>query len=260
MHTESIKIPIKHGLYLAAVLHYPPNHSDLTDNGHSKLAVLTPGYLDSKDYDHLIMLADQLTKLGYVVVRFDPFGTWESSGTLSDYTVVQQLEDTRTVIDYMLSKQNYSGILLGGHSRGGFVSIIYAVNDPRITKVLAIMPPYQLMSTVDKNKLQQWEKDGYRISTRDVPGQPFKKEFKMPYANLLADKKFNVLEIVNKLTVPLILVAGGKDTVVDPLDVKKIFDKANEPKQMILLDVEHGYRREKGIVNKVNEEIIKALI
>lgn len=40
-----------------------------------KLAVLCPGYLDSKDLPHLLVLADAFMDRGYTAVRFDPTGT-----------------------------------------------------------------------------------------------------------------------------------------------------------------------------------------
>ncbi len=52
-----------------------------------KLAILCPGFLDSKDYAGLTELANRLTEHGYTSVRFDPTGVWESGGNITDYTI-----------------------------------------------------------------------------------------------------------------------------------------------------------------------------
>src|SRR3989344_8435825 len=116
---EKLKIPNPKGQNIAAVIHQP-------ETAMGKLAILCPGFLDTKDYAHLVELAKSLANEGYTVVRFDPIGTWESGGDISDYTTSEYLEDIKTVIEYMLHEGNYKHILLGGHSRGAMVSIIYA--------------------------------------------------------------------------------------------------------------------------------------
>src|SRR5882762_8268011 len=129
---QDIKIPNQNGQKIAAVVHSPEKQSD-------KLAILCPGFLDSKDYWGLVELAKRLAERGYTVVRFDPAGTWDSEGDISEYTNTQYLEDVRCVLEYMLKTTDFKHILLGGHSRGGQISVLYAARDPRISSVLCIM-------------------------------------------------------------------------------------------------------------------------
>lgn len=75
-------------------------------SGSKKLAVLLPGFLDSKDYAHMVGLEQDLSKIGFTTVRFDPTGTWESSGTINDYSFTQYLSDVTSVINFM---DNVSG-------------------------------------------------------------------------------------------------------------------------------------------------------
>ena len=70
MEIVQTKIPSSKG-NLAAAVHYPETKTE-------RLAILCPGYVDSKDYKHLVGLAEALSKQGYTVVRFEPTGTWES--------------------------------------------------------------------------------------------------------------------------------------------------------------------------------------
>jgi alpha-beta hydrolase superfamily lysophospholipase len=108
MKETSQQIPSPKG-NIASAIHYPETETD-------KLAILCPGYLDTKDYAHLIGLANELCAKEFVVVRFDPIGTWESEGDISDYTITQYLEDIKHVLEYMLAQSSYKTVLLGGHS------------------------------------------------------------------------------------------------------------------------------------------------
>jgi len=98
MQAESrIKIPNGKGQMLSLAVNYPAKINDL-------LAILCPGFLDSKDYAHLKNLAEDLSAMGYTVVRLDPTGTWESEGDISEYTVTQYLADINSVWQYMSNK------------------------------------------------------------------------------------------------------------------------------------------------------------
>lgn len=248
---ERITILNSNGLHLAAVIHRPITKT-------KKLAILCPGYLDTKDYQHLVMLADALAERGYTAVRFDPTGTWESEGDISEYSVTQYLKDIESVLTHMLREGHYEHVLLGGHSRGGQVSVLYAARDPRISVVLGIMASAGPMKQGPLRN--EWEETGISISKRDIPGSEEKKEFRVPYSHVLDRDLYDAVEDIKKITVPVILVAGEKDILIPPADLQVMFDAANEPKTFILMkDIGHEYRHYPLEIALVNREILKVL-
>ena len=249
---EKVKIPNSKGQNVAAVIERPKAKTE-------KLAILCPGFLDTKDYDHLVELAKVLADRGYTVVRFDPTGTWESEGEITDYTTSQYLSDVKSVLEYMLRESGYKNILLGGHSRGGMVSILYAARDPRISAVVGIMPSSPHSAFI-KHRREQWKRGGFRISKRDAPGTSEKREFRVPYAHAGDRDKFNVLKDVKRVHVPVVLLTGSLDVTVLPENVREIFDKANEPKQFIAIPkIGHDYRHNLSEIKIVNDKILEAL-
>jgi alpha-beta hydrolase superfamily lysophospholipase len=248
---EKIKIKNSKGENIAAVVHYPKQKTH-------KLAILCPGNLDSKDYTHLVKLAEALTEQGYTVVRFDPIGTWESEGDTSEYTVTQYLNDIKNVLEYMLGKANYTHVLLGGHSRGGQLSILYAARDPRISIVVGIMAS---SGPVIGTQRKEWEKSGVRISLRDLPNNKTGvREFRLPFSHVLDRDQYDAVGDAAKIKAPVILLAGELDTSVLPENVKEIYDNANEPKKFILLKgIDHEYRHDLSEIEVVNKEILDAL-
>lgn len=224
-----------------------------------KLAILCPGFLDSKDYAGLVALANELAEYGYTVVRFDPTGVWESEGDIADYTTTQYLANIKSVLEYMLTQNEYTDILLGGHSRGGMVSLLYTARDKRISKVLGIMPSSDKSMTPEREK--EWRENKVSVSTRDLPDEREKRrEFRVPFSHVEDRAKYYVVDDVAKITVPIILLAGEQDTLITPNDVKRIFGNANEPKTFTIIPkVGHDYRLNDDEVKIVNEHILKAL-
>lgn len=236
---------------LAAVIHYSKTQT-------GRLAILCAGYLDSKDYNHLVKLADALCERGYTVVRFDATGIWESEGGIYEYTTTQYLVDIKSVLEYMLDQGDYQKILLGGHSRGATAALLYAARDSRISEVLAIMPSAPgLMAEQRRN---EWEKTGCQISWRDVPGSTEKREFCVPFSFVNDRDHYDVLKEVKKISAPIFLLAGELDTVVLADDVRRIFEEANEPKKFVVLSgIGHDYRHSTEQIKIVNNFILEQL-
>ncbi len=251
MEIVKTKIPSSKG-NLAATIHYSKEKTE-------QLAILCPGYLDSKDYKHLVRLAEALSEQGYAVVRFDPTGTWESEGNIFDYTTTQYLEDIKNILGYMFQQAEYKQILIGGHSRGGQLSILYAARDPRISLVLGIMPSSD--RTMAGQRYEEWKENGVSISYRELPDNvEQKKEFRVPFSHAKDRDQYNVVEDVKRIKVPIILIAGELDDTVLPEYVKEIFDSANEPKKFLVIPgIGHDYRHNDDEITTVNGEVVKQL-
>ncbi len=244
---KDIKIPSTKG-NLDATIHEAETN---------KLAIICPGFLDSKDYTGLLELAKRLNERGYLVVRFDPTGVWESDGDISDYTITQYLKDIENVLKYMLQQKDYKHILLGGHSRGGQMSILYAARDPRISSVIGIMPS---AGPIKGKKREDWKKTGY-FGKRDLPFDREKIiEFNVPFNHVLDRDQYDAFGDIKKIKVPIILVAGELDELVPPEEVKKLYANANQPKKFIPIPkIGHDYRFNDDEVELVNKKILEKL-
>lgn len=250
MNIENIRIVSTKGA-ISASIHHPERETD-------RLAVLCPGFLDSKDYRHLVMLADRLCEEGFTVVRFDPIGVWESSEDISEYTMTQYLKDIRSVLEYMLERGTYRQVLLGGHSRGGQMSILYAARDARITHVLGIMPSYGPIEGVWR---EEWEHTGMCIESREVPGDENRKaEYHVPFSHVLDRDRYDLIEDLKNVHVPVLLFSGGQDDIVPSRIVNDIYDAANEPKCYVEIpEARHDYRFDTSVVTAVNDVILEQL-
>ena len=242
---EKVKIKNSKGQKIATVINWPVQKTD-------KLAILCPGFLDSKDYSGLKGLAESLTKKGFTVVRFEPTGTWESEGNISEFSMTQYLRDIKSVKDFMLKDREYKYVLLGGHSMGGRMAMLFAEDDPKISILVVIMSGNKFSGD------HRWGPDGIRIDFRDLPDNPSKKiQYSVPITFLKDAKKYDALEKIKNLRIPILLIAGEDDKLCPPSKMQHIFDEANEPKKfMIIPGIGHDYRLNSEKVMKVNKVII----
>lgn len=223
------------------------------------LAVLLPGFLDSKDYLDLATLARVLETKGYFVVRFDPAGTWESGGDIKNYTMTQYLKDIKRVIDRVKS---WSGMAFDkttviGHSFGAQVSISYGCRND-VSGVVAIMAPYSPWRNMSR---EEWEKTGFRTSERkNPPPDNGYRTYKVPLSFAVDRSRYDTLNEVKSLNVPLILIVGSEDNTVPPEDVMKIYKAANQPKEIVILDgVGHDYKADPAQTGVVNRTVVSLM-
>ncbi len=255
---------MRHMPYFHALIH--PEESALAAAIHTpitptnKLAILCPGTTDSKDYAHLVALAEALAQRGYTAVRFDPTGTWSSAGDIAQYSVTQYLSDVRSVIDHMLATGTYEQILVGGHSLGGVISMLYAARDPRVTAVVNIMGSATFPRKYNAAIIDAWKTSGVRITTRDIPDSTERRTYIIPYTFVTDRLQYHVLEDIGAVHAPLLLIAGELDDIVPAEELSAIYEHANQPKKLITISgIGHDYRHHANEIAIVNTTITDAL-
>lgn len=244
---KSVKIP-SGGKRVSAVIH------EGTEN---KLAVLMPGWLDSKDYLDITTVAEALNTIGFTAVRFEPIGTWDSDGTIEDYSVTSYIKSVSDVINYMeeANGKPFDVVVSGGKSLGGLVSTIVASRDKRISGVLSLVAPLTLFRGTET----AWEKNGVRHSKRDLPDKPDEYiDLSVPWSYAEKAQQYNVFDALKNLHVPILFVVGEKDEKFPPEVVKEAYDTASEPKRMVVIPgATHDYRKQGDeMLKKVTDEVL----
>lgn len=219
----------------------------------AKLAIVCPGLLDPKNYPHMTSHVDFLADQGFLALSFDPPGTWESDGTIDDYTMTNYLK----AIDELIAYYSHKPSLVLGHSLGGTISMLAAIKNPHVKAFGAIMsPPMLTMAHAIDEKAVEWKKEGTRIAYRAVvQNQPEKKRFELPYAFLQDARKHNALEGLSTLAKPKLFISGDTDTSVDPKLVEEAFSVSAGPKELYRMQSDHNYRYHDELITKANDEI-----
>ncbi|MDP4116786.1 MAG: alpha/beta fold hydrolase, partial [Bacteroidota bacterium] len=86
------------------------------------------------------VIADYLTRLGIAVLRFDDRGTGSSEGDFSKATTQDFAGDVTAAVDYLKSRKDINKKKIGliGHSEGGIIAPICAVNSKNISFIVLL--------------------------------------------------------------------------------------------------------------------------
>lgn len=107
------------------------------------LAGSGPMNRDSRVMKHTPMadIADDLTRQGIVVLRYDKRGVGQSEGDFGSATFKEFTQDASTMIEYLGSQSFVDTNALGiiGHSEGGIISQLIEVNHPKLIDFMILL-------------------------------------------------------------------------------------------------------------------------
>ena len=216
------------------------------------LVIFCHGFKGFKDWGHFNLIADQLVKNGFIVLKFnfshnggtmeDPidFPDLEAFGE-NDY--IKELNDIDVVLNSIdngkISKELLSWnkkIFLIGHSRGGAIAILKACEDNRIHKIVTWAGVSDLFDRLPTgSKLNSWKDTRvYWVRNgRTNQDMPMHYSFvEVLYAN---KERLNIQSACEKLTIPQLIIHGSADEAVSFSEAKKM---QSWNKNSILFNVE----------------------
>ncbi len=243
---RKIKIKNKTGLKLAVVVEAPDFDSEYP------VVIISPGFTGYKEENHLVDLSKGLLDENIASIRFDYRGFGESSGTLEkDYRFSNFIEDGHDVIDWAISQKlvDRNNIFLVGFSMGGQIATILATD--RNIKALCLVSTPDNAKNTDLGDL--WGK------TRN----PFCKtssrygDIEIPYEFYEDYIQYDATKYANKISCPLLVIAGVEDVNVPLVLSKRVYDSANQPKKFFAVNnMDHLYKKNDTIVAEVNTRIV----
>ena len=187
-------------------------------NGNDTVVIVLPGWCMTKDSKAFKSISEMFSEK-FDVITFDFRGHGKSSGFFT-FTAVEII-DLDKVVRY--ARKYYKNIYLAGFSLGGAMAVIYASKSKFINKVIAVSAPCEF----SKIENQMWKKEAWL--------ETFKKFELSRFASIrpfpIPMKKEKPCNLVNKIKVPILFIAGGKDPTVHSWHTKRLYDIANCPKK-----------------------------
>ena len=217
---------------------------------------------------HLLKIYSQLARtaceMGFVVLLFDFRGVGRSAGEF-DYGVGER-KDEKCALDFLASRSDVAKdrIYVVGHSLGGAVSLFALQNEKRAKGLVLWSVPknhdynvrkfikntrgrlglyaFLILSRMDKvfrvSKLFKLEVYGIELRPRDVR----EKLMKLNECKAASEMK----------GIPLLVVNGENDRIVGVDEAEEVYDSANDPKSLIIIEsTDHIFRgKEDELVQK----------
>jgi pimeloyl-ACP methyl ester carboxylesterase len=221
------------------------------------LAVLIPGFLDSRSWAGTRTLAVELQSSGRTAVSFDPRGTFRTPGDPEQIKPSVQVCDTISAIGMV---RPHRRTVLIGHSFGASIALLAAAEDPRVTEVVAIMPPRCFVWPRDYDAARDsWRRTKIRRFDVVAPGSSVQWRFKVPHSVVDDAVERNLPATLRKLRHDqrILFIAGRDDTVIPAATVEELsIECHNARKTFVVLPVGHDYRDHPEQLRMVNAAVL----
>lgn len=200
-------------------------------NPHNLFAlVVCHGFSGSKEGGgKAILMGEYFSVNNITTLIFDFSGNGESEGSFEDITLTGQTKDLLGAINF-LKDLGFKKIFIMGRSFGGTTAICYQgfYKDPNVHGLItvnAVAKPNELFSKFihkqDKNRVILMSDGGTVVVKRK-----FFDDLTM----------WNVLSMVGNISpIPILIIQGNKDEVVNPQEGKLLYNSAYNPKELKII-------------------------
>lgn len=250
--TSQQRISIKNnvGEILMGILH---------EAGSDDLVILCHGFRSSKESKTIVNLAKALVEERFSVYRFDFAGNGESEGSFQYGNYRREVEDLRAVILYF-QKQNRKVCAIAGHSKGGYVVLLYASVYNDIPRVVNISGRFNLKRGIEdrlgKDYMRRIKENGF-IDVKDKFGAFLYKVTEESLVDrLTTDLLTACLSIDQKCRV--MTVHGSDDDIVPSEDAYEFANHIFIHKLHIIEGADHKYMTHQDQLAKLVLDFVKS--
>jgi alpha/beta superfamily hydrolase len=191
--------------------------------------IMSHGLEGSKDGLKWLLLASRLYKEGFAYLRFNYRGCGEgeqaSEGRFEDATLSSRILDYRKAINFIgTTEVDRNRLAVVASSFGG--TVVITACDSRIKAMVTFATPCRFRMPADETyKVYKGER------FFDLPsGRRLKQEF---FEDI---SKCDVCGVVAETGCPLLVIHGDADDLVPVADAHCIYEKANEPKCLHIIE------------------------
>jgi alpha-beta hydrolase superfamily lysophospholipase len=214
---------------------------DLYPRETSRLALVVPGFWRDRRFPTMRKFAERLTGFGYDAAIMDVRGHGESGGVYG-FNRHEHHDVAAVVRDILAKRPALREIVLIGLSTGGAISVTTTARHPDLPIARLL-----LISSVAKFAMIRPIIHPFSMHRHLAVSQAFRKpRFDWRF---FASEKVSALEEVARVHVPITLVHVKNDWLINHRHSVALFERANEPKQLHLLDVGGNFHADRIFAN-----------
>lgn len=217
--------------------------------------VIQHGWSSSKDQPHVLAMQEAFLENGFQTFNFDTTNSFnESDGDFTDSRLGLHYEDFEDVTKWVQQQDWYvAPLALTGHSMGGYASARYAEAYPEEVALVAPIAPTisgkllkEAYEKHDPETLKEWKEKGVLKKESSIRPGLFKEA---PYETFLEFQEHDLIPEADRLTMPVFLLTGSKDTGTPPENIQLLFDAIPGDKKTleILEGAPHTYTTERDL-------------
>ncbi|MFL2569873.1 MAG: alpha/beta hydrolase family protein [Flavobacteriales bacterium] len=209
------------------------------------LVIFSHGFKGFKDWGPFNTISDIFVQSGLNFLKFNFSHNGVSSERPLEFSDLEafgnnnfsiELEDLESVIEWAKNnlEQNVdlSRIYLLGHSRGGGISILKAVTNSNIKKLVSWASVSDFEKRIENDKVNLWKDRGvvYVFNNRTNQQMPLYYQFYEDYIN--NKSHFSIPKACRKLSIPTLIIHGDNDQTVDFIEAEEL--RANISNSILL--------------------------
>lgn len=257
------------GAKISGILGFPVNFNEQL---RYPAVVINHGYSGNKEeYD---LMAEEFNKHGYITLQFDSRGCGKTEALRGRMMCsTEWMEDARSAVTYICQNNSVNPSRIGftGCSMGGAVTICMAAGDKRVKCAVAMAPledGTQLLEKVwtERKGREEWENFLKEIEADDrrLVKENISKFVSVPYVLCMTKKdeeefhaardmdeglvrevplesvknsylEFKPISCCSKIDIPVMLIHGDKDEIVDTENSKNLYDEIKSKKDFVII-------------------------
>ena len=203
------------------------------------LVILCHGFKGFKDWGHFNLIANQLVKNGFIVLKFnfshnggtmkepidfpdlEAFGENDYIKELNDIDIVLNSVENGLISEELLSWNKKTFLI--GHSRGGGIAILKASEDKRIHKIVTWAGVSDFFDRLPTGlKLNRWKDTGVYWVRNGRTNQEMPMYYNFVEVLFANKERLNIQSACGKLTIPQLIIHGSADEAVSFIEAEKL--------------------------------------
>ena len=231
---EQIHFDNQWGEKLAGTLHVPKANE-------GRGVVLGHCFTCSRHTGILRQLADDLSREGFMTLRFDFSGNGQSEGVFTESTYSKQISEMQTATDF-LAARGAGWIGVAGHSMGGLISFLTAARTDGIMAVCALA---SRLTGIRATHFLSREQRGTLQRTGEVFFSSRGRSLKLTGEFFSDADNFNPVDLFKAFHKPLLVVHGDMDEIIPVEEAYKVRDLSSDRVDLeIVPNADHMFSRE----------------
>lgn len=231
---EQIHFDNQWGEKLAGTLHRPK-----TSLG--KGVVLGHCFTCSRHTGILRQLAEDLSRQGFLALRFDFSGNGQSEGIFAHSTYSKQISEMKTAVEF-LTAEGAIWIGTAGHSMGGLISFLTGAQTDSIKAVCALasrLTGFRAMHFLGREQRESLQRTGEVVFNSRGRSLKLTNDFFADAGN------FNPPDLIKSWNKPLLVVHGDNDEIIPVDEAYRVRDMGKDRVDLeIVSNADHMFSRE----------------
>ncbi len=254
--SSNAPFPVKRPVVPAAFTAASPDgtiiHYDLYDAPSRSAVVIVPGFWRDRRHPSMTRFAELLVSMGYRTAVVDLRGHGDSEGTFGFN--FQEHHDIAAVVDDLRRRVVVEPVTLIGFSYGGAIAVSTAArHELPLGSLLLISPVADFQMIVPRI-------NPFTIHRHIALGQALRRpNFEW---RLGRSPKLRALDDVRAVHAPICLIHVKNDWLIDHSHSAALYDAANEPKELHIIDIPGNYHADRifNVAGGEVEPIISAFL